>query len=243
MNYTELFNTIKSYCENDFAASSFTAADGTSTVVIPSTEQVDTFIKQAEQRIYNASTPPIVKHNVYGRLDQGDKYLNLPEDFLSVYSLAVLTDTAAGEDSPQEYLLNKDVSFIRQSYPVPTETGVPRYYALFGPNAGPNVPTPNKTYTIIVGPTPDDSYQVELHYFRYPESIVTAGSSWLGDNFDTVLLYGALMEAIVFMKGEQDVVTYYKARYDEALMLYKQLTDGKERQDSYRSGQPRVPVA
>ena len=243
MNYTELFNTIKSYCENDFAASSFTASNGTATVVVPSTEQVNTFIKQAEQRIYNSGSPPILRHNVYGRLDQGDKYLNLPEDFLAVYSLAVLTDPTAGEDSPQEFLLNKDVSFIRQAYPDPSYEGVPLYYALFGPNTGFNVPKPNTTYTMIVSPTPDDNYQVELHYFRYPESIVAAGTSWLGNNFDTVLLYGALMEAIVFMKGEQDLVTFYKARYDEALMLYKQLTDGKERQDSYRSGQPRMPTA
>jgi len=243
MNYTELFNTIKSYCENDFAASSFTASNGTTTVVVPSTEQVDTFIKQAEQRIYNSASPPILKANVIGRLDQGDKYLNLPKDFLAVYSLAVLTNPTAGEDSPQEFLLNKDVSFIRQSYPDPNSEGVPQYYAIFGPNTGPNVPPPNTTYTLVVGPTPDDSYQVELHYFRYPESIVTAGTSWLGNNFDTVLLYGALMEAIVFMKGEQDLVTFYKTRYDEALMMYRQLTDGKERQDSYRSGQPRVPVA
>jgi hypothetical protein len=243
MDYTELFNTIKSYCENDFAAAVFTSEDNATPVVIPSAEQVNTFIKQAEQRIYNVSTPPIVKHNVYGRLDQGNKYLNLPEDFLSVFSLAVLTDTTAGEDSPQEYLLNKDVSFIRQSYPVPTEAGVPRYYALFGPNSGSNVPDPNVTYTLIVGPTPDDNYQVELHYFRYPESIVTAGTSWLGNNFDTVLLYGALLEAIVYMKGEQDIVTYYKNRYDEAVMMYRQLTDGKERRDAYRSGQLRVPPA
>ena len=242
MNYTELFNTIKSYCENDFAASSFTASSG-GAVVVPSTEQVNTFIKQAEQRIYNSGGPPILRHNVYGELSQGNKYLNLPEDFLAVFSLAVLTDTTAGEDSPQEFLLNKDVSFLRQSYPDPSYQGVPLYYALFGPNTGPNVPLPNTAYTLIVSPTPDTNYQVELHYFRYPESIVTAGTSWLSNNFDTVLLYGALMEAIVFMKGEQDLVTFYKARYDEALMMYKQLTDGKERQDSYRSGQLRMPAA
>lgn len=242
MNYTELFNTIKSYCENDFAASSFTASGG-GAVVVPSSEQVNTFIRQAEQRIYNSGSPPILKHNVYGDLSQGNKYLNLPGDFLAVYSLAVLTDTTAGEDSPQEFLLNKDVSFIRQAYPDPTYEGVPLYYALFGPNVGPNVPLPTTAYTMIVAPTPDENYRVELHYFRYPESIVTAGTSWLGNNFDTVLLYGALMEAIVFMKGEQDLVTFYKARYDEALMMYRQLTDGKERQDSYRSGQPRVPTA
>ena len=241
MNYTELFNTIKSYCENDFAASSFTASNGTATVV-PSTEQVNVFIKQAEQRIYNSGSPPILRHNVYGELSQGNKYLNLPEDFLAVYSLAVLTDVTAGEDSPQEFLLNKDVSFLRQAYPDPSYQGVPLYYALFGPNSGPNVPLPNTTYTLIVSPAPDVNYQVELHYFRYPETIVTTGTSWLGNNFDTVLLYGALMEAIVFMKGEQDMVNLYQQMYMQSMTLLKQLSDGKLRQDTYRSGQVKVKV-
>lgn len=242
MNYTELFNTIKSYCENDFASSAFTASNDVSTVVIPSSEQVDTFIKQAEQRIYNFVQPPALRKNVYGQLDTGFKYLNLPEDFLSVYSVAVLTDTASGTDSPQKFLLNKDVNFIREAYPNPTSTGLPEYYALFGNNVGPNVPQPFNEYTLIIGPTPDDDYLVELHYFHYPESIVTAGTSWLGDNFDSVLLYGALMEAITFMKGEQDMIALYKSRFDEAMLLYKQLGDGKERQDAYRSGQVRVLV-
>lgn len=242
MNYVELFNTIKSYCENDFAASVFTGVDDITPEVIPSNEQINIFIRQAEQRIYNVAQPPAVRKNVYGQLNTGIKYLNLPEDFLSVYSLAVLTDTTAGEDSPQEFLLNKDVSFIRASYPDPTDTGQPKYYALFGPNTGYNVPIPNIDYTLIVGPTPDQDYMVELHYRHYPESIVTAGTSWVGENFDTVLLYGSLMEAIVFMKGEADMFAQYKGRYDEAMALYKQMADGIERQDSYRSGQVRVPV-
>ena len=240
MNYTELFNTIKSYCENDFAASSFTATNDLSTVVVPSSEQIDIFIRQAEQRIYNSGQLPSMRKNVYGQLTTDNKYLNLPPDFLAVYSLAVLTDLAAGTDSIQQFLLNKDVSFIRQSYPVPTDTGVPRYYSIFGPNTGPNVPLPYIDFTLLVAPTPDEDYQVELHYYHYPESIVTAGTSWLGDHFDTVLLYGCLMEAVTFMKGEQDMIALYKGRYDEALMIYKQLTDGKERSDAYRSGQPRL---
>lgn len=242
MNYTELFNTIKSYCENDFADSAFTSSTGGVTVVV-SKEQVDTFIRQAEQRIYNSVQPPALRKNVYGSLNTGTKYLNLPEDFLAVYSLAVLTDnTATVLESPQEFLINKDVSFIRQSYPTPNDAGLPKYYALFGFTVGSNVPLPAKDYSLIVGPTPDADYRVELHYYHYPQSIVDVGSSWLGDNFDSVLLYGSLMEAIVFMKGEPDIMTMYKARYDEAMSLYKQMGDGKERQDAYRSGQVRVPV-
>jgi hypothetical protein len=242
MNYTELFNTVKSYCENEFAASTFTGPDGNVAVVV-SSDQVNTFIRQAEQRIYNSVQPPALRKNVYGTLSAGEKYLNLPDDFLAVYSLAVLTDPAVDVlISPQEFLLNKDVSFIRQAYPTPTDTGLPQYYALFGMTVGDNVPVPYKQYSLIVGPTPDVAYKVELHYYHYPQSIVDAGSSWLGDNFDSVLLYGALLEAIVFMKGETDIAAMYKMKYDEAMMLYKQMGDGKERQDAYRSGQVRVPV-
>ena len=241
MNYTELFNTIKSYCENDFAASAFTASNGTATTV-PSKEQVDTFIRQAEQRIYNSGGAPVARANQYGQLVTGIKYLDLPFDFLDVFSLAVLTDVDAGLDSAQEFLLNKDVSFVRASYPDPTVTGLPRYYAIFGAVTGQNELSPNKQLALIVAPTPDEDYRVELHYMRYPDSIVDVGSSWLGDNFDSVLLYGSLLEAITFMKGEADMVGLYDKRYAEALMLYKQLVDGKQRRDAYRSGMPRVPV-
>lgn len=242
MNYTELFNTIKSYCENDFADTTFTGSDG-NPVTIVSSDQVDTFIRQAEQRIYNVVQPPMLRRNMYGQLIAGEQYLNLPADFLSVYSLAVLTNPALpNTSSPQTFLLNKDVNFIREAYPDPTQTGTPVHYALFGDTVGPNVPTPYTDYSVIVGPVPDQSYAVELHYFYYPESIVDAGTSWLGDNYDSVLLYGSLMEAITYMKGEADIFTAYKARYDEALGQYKQLGDGKERQDAYRSGQARVPV-
>lgn len=242
MNYTTLFNTIKSYCENDFAQSAYLASNNSSAVVIPSSEQVNTFIRQAEQRIYNSGNAPVVRANDYGQLSVNNKYLNLPFDFLYVYSLAVLTDVASGLNSPQEFLLNKDVSFLRQSYPDPTTTGVPKYYAIFGTVAGSNELIPNKQISLMVAPTPDQAYTVELHYMRYPDSIVDAGSSWLGDNFDSVLLYGCLLEAITFMKGETDLITLYDKRYMEAMMLYKQLVDGKERQDAYRSGMPKVPV-
>lgn len=225
MNYSQLVSAIESYTENAFAVA-----------------DINTFIEQAEQRIYNSAQPPILRKNVSGTTAANNKYLNLPLDFLAVHSLSVLTDPNAGQDSPQEYLLNKDVSFIREAYPNPTDTGTPKYYAVFGLSTGQNEPLPNKEITLILAPTPDLSYPVELHYFYYPESIVTAGTTWLGDNFDSVLLYGALLEAYTYMKGEQDVLNIYKARYDEAMALYKQLTDGKERRDSYRSGQIRVPV-
>lgn len=242
MNYTELFNTIKSYCENDFAASAFTATNDVNQVVVPSSEQINTFIRQAEQRIYNSGGAPVARANQYGQLVTGIKYLDLPSDFLDVFSLAVLTDVNAGLDSPQEFLLNKDVSFIRASYPDPAATGLPRYYAIFGAVTGYNQLTPNKELSLIIAPTPDEDYRVELHYMRYPDSIVDVGSSWLGDNFDSVLLYGSLLEAITFMKGEADMVGLYDKRYAEALMLYRQLVDGKQRRDAYRSGLPRVPV-
>ena len=135
------------------------------------------------------------------------------------------------------FLLNKDVNFIREAYPTPTDTGLPQHYALFGPNS--TYPT---ELSFILGPTPDATYMVELHYFFYPESITTANTSWLGDNFDSVLLYGALVEGYTFMKGEPDVIAFYDKKYQDALMLAKRLGDGLERQDAYRSGQARVPV-
>jgi len=157
---------------------------------------------------------------------------------LAVYSLAVIDGTGV-----YEYLLNKDVNFIRQAYPVPTDTGLPRYYALFGPTTTNSLsPTITNELSFILGPTPDAAYNVELHYYYYPESIVTAGTTWLGDNFDSVLLYGSLVEAYTFMKGETDMVNLYGQKYAEALALAKRLGDGMERQDAYRSGQYRQPV-
>jgi hypothetical protein len=139
-----------------------------------------------------------------------------------------------------EYLLNKDVNFIRQSYPSPTDTAIPKYYALFGPTVVSNVITNELSF--ILGPTPNAVYNVELHYYYYPESIVTASTTWLGDNFDSVLLYGTLVEAITYMKGEADMVALYNGKYAEALALAKRLGDGMERQDAYRSGQFRQAV-
>lgn len=227
MNYSELFKTIKGYAENDFPGTTWTDPAGTGTVTYTQKQQIDTFIKGAEQRIYNTVQLPALRKSVMGNCTINNKYLTLPSDWLSMYSLAVVRP-----DTSQEYLLNKDAEFIRALFPSPLDIGEPSHYAIFDNN------------TLILGPTPDASYNMEMHYNAYPQSIVDApsGTTWLGDNFDTALLYGSLLEAYTFMKGEQDVIAVYKARYDEALALLKQLGDGKDRQDTYRSGQVRYPV-
>jgi hypothetical protein len=231
VTYTELVTAIQTYTENTFPAT--TLADST---VVSSTTQLNRFITQAEQRIYNSVQFPSLRKNVTGSVTTSNKYLSCPEDFLSTYSLAVID--ASGN---YEYLLNKDVNFIRQAYPNPTtDTGIPKYYALFGPTV--NTSTITNELSFIVGPTPDASYSVELHYYYYPVSITVAasGQTWLGDNFDTVLLYGSLVEAYTYMKGEADVMGFYELKYKEALGLAKRLGDGLERSDAYRSGQARV---
>jgi len=208
MNYAQLVAEIQSYTENQFQ-----------------TDDINTFIEQAEQRIYNSVQLPALRKNVTGTLTSGNKYLTTPTDWLATFSLAVIDVTG-----DYKYLLDKDVNFIREAYPAPTDEGLPEYYAQFDQN------------TFILGPTPDANYNMELHYFYYPESIVTAGTSWVGDNFDSVLLYGALLEAYTYMKGEADVITQYQKQFDSAMMLLKQLGDGKNRRDSYRNGQVRDPV-
>jgi hypothetical protein len=208
MNYAQLVAEIQSYTENQFEVA-----------------DINTFIEQAEQRIYNSVQFPAIRQNKTGTTTVNNKYLTCPPDWLATFSLAVIDS-----DGNYKYLLDKDVNFIRASYPSPTSTGLPEYYALFDQD------------TFILGPTPDDNYTMELHYYYYPESIVTAGTTWLSDNFDSALLYGALLEAYTYMKGEADVLANYKARYDEAMFLLKQLGDGKNRRDAYRNGQVRVPV-
>jgi hypothetical protein len=207
--------------------------------VVSSKDQIDTFIKQAEQRIFNTVQFPSIRKNVTGTLTINNKYLSSPSDFLSVYSMAVIDATGR-----YEYLLNKDVNFIRQAYPDPTSTGIPKYYALFGPTTTNNTPPViTNELSFMVGPTPDAAYSVELHYFYYPTSIVEAGTTWLGDNFDSVLLYGALVEAAIFMKIDaQTEGLVLDTKYKEALALAKRLGDGLERQDAYRSGQYRQAV-
>ena len=221
MNYTELVAAISTYTENTFP-----------------TAQMNTFITQAEQRIYNSVQFPFLRKNVVGITTASNKYLSCPDDFLAVYSMAVIDATGA-----YEFLLNKDVNFIRAAYPTPTSTSIPKYYALFGPTTttGPP-PVPTTELSFILGPTPDSAYSVELHYYYYPPSITTATTTWLGDNFDTVLLYGALVEAYTYLKGEADMIALYDGKYKEALGLAKRLGDGMERQDAYRSGQVRIPV-
>jgi hypothetical protein len=218
MNLTTLRATIRAYSENDFPQ---TVGSGG----LSSDEQVDTFIRQAEERIFNSVQFPNFRKNDTGTATANNKYLGTPTDFLASYSLAVILPT--GE---YEYLLNKDVNYIRAAYPSPTSTGAPRYYALFDDN------------TFILGPTPDANYTMELHYFHYPESITTASTTWLGDNFDMCLLYGALSEAATFMKAEPDVIGNYAKRYEEAMILAKRMGDGMERRDAYRSGQVRMTV-
>lgn len=218
MNYTQLVAAIKAYTENDFPET--TGSGG-----LTSTEQLDTFIREAEQRVFNAVQLLDLRKNVTGNCTASNKYLSVPSDWLATFSLAVVDG-----DGNYEYLLNKDVNFIRQAYPNPNDEGLPSYYAYFDENS------------FILGPTPDDDYTVELHYFYYPQSIVDASTSWLGDNFDSVLLYGSLLEAYTFMKGEQDVIAEYQKRYDEALAMLKQLGEGKNRQDMYRTPQVRYPV-
>jgi len=232
MTYDELYANIQAYTENTFPDTYL--ADGSS---VDTETQINTFIKQAEQRIYNTVQFPSLRKNVTGITAANNKYLTCPGDFLATYSLAVIDTTGA-----YEYLLNKDVNFIRQAYPQPTDTAIPKYYALFGPSVSGTSVTDE--LALILGPTPDAAYSVELHYYYYPESIVDAadGRTWLGDNFDSVLLYGSLVEAYTFMKGETDLITLYNTKYNEALALAKRLGDGMERQDAYRSGQFRQAV-
>ena len=227
MNYTELTDAIRDYTQNfdtDFVSN------------------IPVFVEQAEQRIYNSVQFPSIRKNQYSLITANNKYVSLPNDFLAVYSLALVTGvTSANLDTgTYEYLLNKDANFIRQAYPTPNSTGAPKYYALFGPTILNSAITTE--LSLILGPTPDAAYYVELHYYYYPESIVTASTTWLGDNFDTVLLYGSLVEAYTFMKGETDMMALYDGKYKEALALAKRLGDGMERQDAYRSGQFRQAV-
>lgn len=206
-----LWYAIQTYCES----------------VEPSfVNNIPEFIRLAEERIYNSVQIPAIRKNQVGTLTPSVQYLTLPVDWLATFSLAVV-DTATGAYS---YILDKDVNFIRESFPYPTVTGLPQYSAIFDYNS------------LILGPTPDQAYQVELHYYYYPDSIVTAGTSWLSEHFSTVLLYGCIREAYTYLKGEGDMVAAYEQKYQEAMGLLKVLGDGKDRRDAYRSGQVRVPV-
>ncbi len=219
MTYTELVNAITSYTQNyeaDFVAN------------------IPTFVKQTETRVYNTVQIPALRKNVTGVTTNGNKYLSCPSDFLSVFSMAVI------DGGNYEYLLNKDVNFMRASYPSASTTGLPKYYALFGPTVANSIITDELSF--ILAPTPNAAYSVELHYYYYPETIVTANRTWLGDNYDPVLLYGSLVEAYVFMKGEQDMMTYYEKKYQDALAQLNRLGTGLERGDAYRDGQAKIKV-
>lgn len=215
MLYSELCTAIQDYVENSF-----------------STEQLNIFIKQIEQRVYNSVQLPDLRKTTVVTTTQASPYVDLPEDFLSVFAISV-TDT----NGLYSFLLNKDVNFMREAYPDSTYQAVPKYYALFGPQVSNNL-----ALRIILGPTPDQAYSLELNYFHYPPSIVDAGESWLGAYFDSVLLWGCVLEAYHHLKGEADLIASYQKRYEDALALVKQLGDGKDRQDAYRSGQVRQPV-
>jgi hypothetical protein len=211
MNYSELSQLIQDYCES--TEQSFVA-------------NIPTFVEVAEQRIYNTVQLPALRKNVTGSMSNGNQYMSLPSDWLSTFSIAVI-DGTTGE---YEYLLNKDVNYIRAAYPFPASSGKPKYYAIFD------------STTMLLGPTPNANFTAELHYYYYPVSIVTAGTSWLGNNFDSVLLYGSLREAYTYLKGDADLLQNYEQKYQEALGQLKRLGDGLDRQDAYRSGQARVPV-
>jgi len=210
MNYTELVAAIQSYTEDEYP-----------------TADINLFIQQAEERIFNSVQIPDLRKNVTGTMTAGSKYLNVPSDWLATFSLAVI-DT----DNSYTYLLNKDVNFIRESFPDTDNTfwKKPEYYAVFDDT------------TFILGATPDAAYDSELHYYYYPQSIVVAGTSWLGDNFDSTLLYGSLLEAATYLKADADTITNYNNRYKEAMDLIQNLGEGKNRRDAYRSGQARIPV-
>jgi len=220
MTYAQLKTNIQDIVENTFTD-----------------DQLAMFVQQAEQKIYNSVQLASLRSNQVGSLSAGNPYLSCPSDFLSVYSLAVVK--ANGE---YQYLLNKDVNFIREAYPNPgtvttSVRGLPKHYAIFGPAT-----IDSNELTFILGPTPDAAYVVELHYYYYPESITVTGTTWLGDNFDSALLNGSLIEAIRFMKGEESMVKLYSDMFGQSLILLKQLGDGKQRMDAYRDGQVRYPV-
>lgn len=217
MNNTELTAAIIAYAESDEALF---------------VQNIPLFIIQAEQRIYNTVQIPVLRRNVMGVLTTGNQYLSSPTDFLAVYSLAVINT-----NGNYTYLLDKDVNFMREAYPNPSVLGTPKFYGIFGPTLS-NL----EELSFILAPPPDLDYNVELHYFYYPVSITVAGDSWLGQNYDPPLLYGALREAVIFQKGEVDMVKYYEDKYQESIEQLKRLCQGLERGDHYKDGQWKQPI-
>jgi hypothetical protein len=210
MNYSQLTSLIQEYCQS--TETSFVA-------------NIPNFVQYAEERIYNTVQLPALRQNSTASTTSGNQYMALPSDWLATYSLAVVDGSG-----DYQFLLNKDVNFIRQSFPSASSTGLPQYYSVWDDT------------TMLLGPTPDAAYTLELHYYYYPPSIVNAGTSWVGDNFENVLLYGSLREAYTYLKGEADIIAEYDKKYMEGMAQLKRLGDGMERQDAYRSGQVRIPV-
>jgi hypothetical protein len=237
VTYNELFIAVKNYLQNDFPTNTWTDVAGTGVTSSDGTDQINLFITQAEERIYNTVQIPALRKNVTGVTTGGNKYLSCPTDFLSVFSMAVIDGSGN-----YEYLLNKDVNFLRASYPNPSTSGIPKYYALFGPTVVSSTITDELSF--ILAPTPDAIYNVELHYYYYPESITVAadGRTWLGDSYSPVLLYGTLIEAYIFLKGEQDLIAVYEKKYQDALGQLNRLGTGLERGDAYRDGQAKIKV-
>lgn len=237
MTYNELFIAIKNYLQSDFPTNTWTDVAGTGVTTSTGTAQINLFIQQTEKRVYNTVQIPALRKNVTGLSQQGNKYLTCPNDFLSVFSMAVVDG-----DGNYEYLLNKDVNYIREVYPNPTNQGLPKYYALFGPEVI-NL-SPTNELSFILGPTPDDTYTIELHYYYYPQSIVDSanGRTWLSDNYSPVLLYGALVEGYIYLKGDPDMMAVYERKYQEALAQLNRLGTGLERGDAYRDGQAKIKV-
>ena len=220
MNFSQLSQAIQAYSEN------------TESLFV---SNIPLFIQEAEERIYNTVHIPVLRKNVTGSLTGSNMYLSCPDDFLSVYSLAVISS------GTYIYLIDKDVSFMRSAYPTPTAVGTPKYYALFGPQLNNML-----EISIIVAPTPDINYPVEMHYFYYPDSITDTvnnptGVSWLGENYDPILFYGAMREAMIFMKQEADIIANYEAKYQEAVQQLMRLCNGLERGDSFRNNQIKLP--
>lgn len=213
MNYAQLVQQVQDYTEN--YESSFVA-------------NIPNFVQICEENLYRSVMIPELRKNVTGTLTNGNKYLARPSDFLSVFSLAVVDG-----DGDYTYLIDKDVNFIREAYPSASTTGVPKYYAQFD---GDSAASPSGN--LILGPTPNASYTVELHYYYDPPSIVTTGTSWVGDNAEALLLYGTLVQAYTYMKGDAALMADYKAQYDDALQRLT-VIDYRSKRDSYRDGEPR----
>ena len=218
VTYAQLQTAVEDTTENTFSVTDFA-----------------TLTRLAEQKIYQTVQLPILREDATLSLTGGVQTVDLPSDFLAAYSVAVFSTLPGG--GAREFLLNKDVNFMRESYPNPATTGTPRYYALDGTNSGNDL-----LQKIILGPTPGSNLSLDLNYFYQPESIVTASNTWLGDNFESVLLNAVLVEAARFMKAEQDVVQLYVSQFNDSILLLKNLGDGKNRMDAYRDGQVRNPV-